>query len=158
MTDINQSEMSHVVRHWGLWAVIFGAVSVAMVLVQMQLLSSQDAAPIGQQIGEIAGEIKRNAWRSFLGLAPPEPEPVAASRDIFGTLFMVTPFVAGIALVLSAISFVKRENWRLGFMGVALGGGAILFQFAWWMVLVLLGFLLLFKIVENIGDIFSFGG
>ncbi|MEM7653519.1 MAG: hypothetical protein AAF220_10105 [Pseudomonadota bacterium] len=158
MTDINQSEMSHVIRHWGLWAVMFGAVSVALVLVQMQLLSSQEAAPIGQQIGEIAGEIKRNAWRSFLGLASPEPEPVPASRDIFGTLFMITPFVAGVALVLSAISFVKRENWRLGFMGVALGGGAILFQFAWWMVLVLLGFLLLFKIVENIGDIFSFGG
>ncbi|MEL6991811.1 MAG: hypothetical protein AAGL92_09565 [Pseudomonadota bacterium] len=158
MSDVNQSEMAFIFKHWGLWAVMFGALAVALVFLQMQLLSMQEAAPIGQQIGEIAGEIKRNAWRSFFGLSPPEPEPVPASRDMFSIIFATTPFVAGIALVLSVISFLKRENWRLGFMGVALGGGAILFQFAWWMVMVLLGFLLLFKIVENIGDIFSFGG
>lgn len=72
--------------------------------------------------------------------------------------YVATPIIAGIAIVLAAISLLKRENWRLGFYGVALGGGAILFQYLWWMAMIVLGFVLLVKIVENMGDIFSFGG
>jgi len=130
---------------------------MVLVFVQIQMLSGQEAAPIGQQIGEIAGDIKRAAWRSFLGLAP-EPAPLPAARTLFDTIYIATPVIGGIAIVLAAISLLMRENWRLGFYGVALGGGAILFQYLWWMVMIILGFVLLIKIVENIGDIFSFGG
>lgn len=143
---------------WGFWAIIAGVVSVILVFTQMQLLTSQESVPVGQQIGEIAGEIKRSAWRSFLGLSQPEPEVVAPppGRDWFSILFIVTPVIAGLAIILAAVSLLMRENWRLGFYGVALGGGAILFQYVWWMAILILGFVLLIKIVENIGDIFSF--
>lgn len=158
MTDANQSHPHRVVTSWGLWAIICGVVAMTLVFVQMQLLTGQETTPIGQQIGEIAGDIKRSAWRSFLGLAPPEPDPLPPSRTLSDMVYVATPIIAGIAIVLAAISLLKRENWRLGFYGVALGGGAILFQYLWWMAMIVLGFVLLVKIVENMGDIFSFGG
>lgn len=160
MTDTTQSQPPSVLSNWGLWSIVCGAVAMVLVFVQIQLLSgTSDSVPIGQQIGEIAGDIKRSAWRSFLGLAPPEPEPVVISRkeQIFDVIFTATPVIGGLAVILAAVSLVMRENWRLGFYGVALGGGAILFQYLWWMAIIILGFLLLIKIVENIGDIFSFG-
>lgn len=129
---------------------------MVLVLVQMQILSGQDAVPIGQQISEIAGDIKRSAWRSFLGLAPTEPAP--PPRQLFNVIYFATPVIAGTGIVLAKISLLARENWRLGFYGVALGGGAILFQYLWWMAMLTLAFVLLIKIVENIGDMFSFGG
>lgn len=158
MTETVQPQSSHVLSHWGLWAIICGVSAMVLVFVQIQILSAQESVTIGQQIGEIAGDIKRSAWRSFLGLAPPEPEPVRASQDSFKIIFAATPVIGGAAIVLAAISLLKRENWRLGFYGVALGGGAILFQYFWWMAMAILAFVLLIKIVENIGDIFSFGG
>ena len=142
-----------------MWAVIAGAVAMVMVFAQIQIVSSQDSGvSVGQQIGQIAGDIKRSAWRTFLGLPQPAPEVVPPTRSAADILFLVAPIVAGLAIVLAAISLITRENWRLGFYGVLLGGGAILFQYVWWIAILVLGFMLLFKIVENIGDIFSFGG
>ena len=158
MTDANQLHPHRVLTSWGLWAIICGVVAMTLVFVQMQLLMGQETTPIGQQIGEIAGDIKRSAWRSFLGLAPPEPDPLPPSRTLFDMIYTATPIIAGIAIVLAGVSLLKRENWRMGFYGVALGGGAILFQYLWWMAIIVLGFVLLVKIVENMGDIFSFGG
>lgn len=157
MSEAFQHQPPRVFASWGLWAVVSGAVAMALVFVQIQLLSSQESASIGQQIGEIAGEIRRSAWRSFLGLAPPVPEAetVAPTRTLFDAIYIAAPILAGIAIVLSAISVISRENWRLGFYGAALGGGAILFQYLWWMAVLILGFLLIFKIIENIGDIFG---
>ncbi|WP_050929185.1 hypothetical protein [Aestuariivita boseongensis] len=158
MSDAIHPQAPRVTSSWGFWAVICGVVAMVLVLVQMQVLSSQESVPIGQQIGEIAGDIKRSAWRSFLGLSQPErePVPVSLSQQIFQYLFYATPVIGGIAIVLAMVSLIKQENWRLGFYAVTFGGGAILMQYMWWMVLIFLGFLLLVKIVENIGDIFSF--
>lgn len=61
MTDANQSHPNRVLTSWGLWAIICGAVAMTLVFVQMQLLTGQETTPIGQQIGEIAGDIKRSA-------------------------------------------------------------------------------------------------
>ncbi|MBV6633552.1 MAG: hypothetical protein KI792_11045 [Alphaproteobacteria bacterium] len=105
------------------------------------------------QIGEIAGEIKSSAWRSLMGLPQPEVEPEPAS--VWDYLAIVAPVLGIGALVLSLISGIMRENWRFSAYGATLGSAAIIFQFLWWMTLVILGVLLLVAIIENIGDIFS---
>jgi len=160
MTDQTEPNRPILPRHWGLWAVICGALAMVLIFVQFSLLTSHESVPIGEQIGQIAGDIKRSAWQSFFGISPTpkEPEPVPFSMQAFEVLFVVTPVVAGIAIILAAISLFKHENWRFGFYGMSLGIGAMMFQFLWWMALVILGMLLLVKIIENIGDIFSFGG
>lgn len=156
MTAAVEPQNRHPFAHWGLWAIVAGAAAMVMVFVQIQLLSSPESASIGQQIGEIAGDIRREAWRSFLGLKQPEPEPVAPTRTAFDVLFIIAPIMAGIAIVLSAVSLIQRESRRLALYGVVLGIGAILFQYFWWVAMLILGVILIVKVIENMGDIFSF--
>lgn len=157
MMDDTQHPSPLFENRWGLVATVCGAIALCLVFAQMQLIMGQETASIGQQIGEIAGDIKRSAMRSLQGLPPPEPAPIPLSQRLSEIFFVAAPIAAGIAFVISAVSFVKREHPRLGIYGIVLAGSAILFQFVWWMAILVLGCLLLVKIVENIGDIFSFG-
>lgn len=141
-------------RTWGLWAVLTGALALALVLVQIVGPTFEPKPSVGTQIGEIAGEIKRSAWRSFLGL--PRPEPELKSASVWSYLALAAPILGIFAVVLSLISGLLRENWRYPVYGVSLGAGAIVFQFFWWMALLVAAVLLLVAIIENIGDIFSF--
>ena len=106
------------------------------------------------QIGEIAGEIRRSAWRSFLGL--PKPPTEIKNPTIWDYMAFVAPFVGVLAIVLSVISRVLRENWRFAAYGTALGASAIVFHYFWWVAMLFAGVILLVAIIENIGDIFSF--
>ena len=143
-----------VFAYWGFWAVLSGVVSVVMVFAFIGGPSLEPAPSVGSQIGEIAGEIKRSAWRSFFGLAPETPKVVEPS--LWDRIGFIAPLIGGLAILLSVISLVRRENWRLAAYGTGLGVGAITFHFFWWVALLICGTLLLVAIIENIGDIFSF--
>ena len=62
-------------RKWGVWAVLFGAGAMVMAFAHILAPMFEPSPTIGQQIGEIAGEMKRAAWRSVLGLPPEAAEP-----------------------------------------------------------------------------------
>ena len=141
-------------RKWGLWAVIIGALAMALVFFQIAAPSFEPKPSAGAQIGEIAGEIKRSAWRTFLGLPKPEAKPEPASLTRY--LAVAAPILGIVAIVLSLVSGVLRENWRYAAYGVSLGATAIVFQYFWWLALVVAAVVLLVAIIENIGDIFSF--
>lgn len=72
------------------------------------------------------------------------------------SLAMIAPVSGGLAVILAAVSGVKRETWRFATYGACLGLGAILFQFRWWAALLLAGMVLLVAITENLGEVFSF--
>ena len=141
-------------RKWGAWAVLAGALSLALVFVQIAGPAFEPQVSAGQQIGEIAGEIRRSAWRSFLGLPPPAPEvqPVPA----WAMLGLAAPILGIAAIVLSLVSGLRREGRRFVIYGAGLGASAIVFQFFWYVALLVAGVLLLIAIIENMGDIFSF--
>ena len=141
-------------RRWGLWAVVFGALALALVFFQIAAPSFEPKPSAGAQIGEIAGEIKRSAWRTFLGL--PKPEAKAQTVSLSYYLAVAAPILGIVAIVLSLISGVLRENWRYAAYGVSLGAAAIVFQFFWWLALIVVAVIVLVAIIENIGDIFSF--
>ena len=142
-------------RLWGTWAVILGGVALLLVLIQIFGPSFEPKPSAGQQIGEIAGEMKRAAWRSFLGLKQPEAEPVPAS--VLDYLALAGPVLGLGAILLSIVSGFRREGWRLPAYGTALGASAILFQLFWWVALLIAGVIILVAIIENLGDFFSFG-
>ncbi|MBD3625525.1 MAG: hypothetical protein HUJ24_09135 [Rhodobacteraceae bacterium] len=145
---------AHPFRNWGAWAVLTGALALALVFAQMVGPSLQPGPSAATQIGEIAGEIKRSAWRSFFGLGNPKPEPEpVAIWTYFG---LAGPILGVIAVILSLVSGVLRENWRYSVYGASLGAAAIMFQFVWYIALLIAGVLLLVAIIENIGEIFSF--
>lgn len=141
-------------RKWGFWAVMSGALALVLVFAQFVGPSYEPQPSVGTQIGEIAGEIKRSAWRSFFGLKAPEPQVRAAS--VWDHLAIIAPILGIVAVVLSLISGVLRENWRFALYGTGLGATAIVFQFLWLLALLICGVLLLIVIIENMGDIFSF--
>ncbi|MEM7173561.1 MAG: hypothetical protein AAF530_25595 [Pseudomonadota bacterium] len=142
-------------KKWGFWAVIVGAVALILVFIQIGAPMMEPKPSVGTQIGEIAGEIKRSAWRSFLGLSGGniEPEPVSATSY----LTLTAPILGVVAIVLALISGLLRENWRYPVYATGLGASAILFHFFWWIALLFAGVLILVAIIENIGDIFNFG-
>lgn len=150
-----ESSAAGPLRKWGFWAVIIGATALVLVFIQVFGPMLEPKPSVGTQIGEIAGDIKRSAWRSFLGLSneTAKTEPVSAMNY----LALAAPVLGVIAIVLSLISGVLRENWRYAVYGTGLGASAIVFHFFWWMALLLAGVLIIIAIIENIGDIFSFG-
>lgn len=137
----------------GTWAMICGALGLLMVFAQIVGPTFEPSPSVGTQIGEIAGDIRRSAWRTFLGLGNPEPEPTPLSIWIYVGFAGV--FLGLVAIVLSVISGVMREDRRLTSYGAGLGVAAVTFQFFWWVALLIAGIVLLVAIIANIGDIFS---
>ncbi len=50
---------------------------------------------------------------------------------------------------------VKGENWRYAAYAGTLGIMAIVFQFFWWVALLITGVIIIVAILDNIGDIFG---
>lgn len=143
-----------ILRRWGFWAVMAGAAALILAFAQMVGPSFEAKPSVGTQIGEIAGEIKRSAWRSFFGL---QSEKAAAGPvSLWVYVSFAAPILGIVAIVLSLVSGVLRENRRFVAYGTAMGVAAIVFQFFWWVALLVAGVVLLVAIIENIGDIFSF--
>jgi hypothetical protein len=142
-------------RTWGLWAVACGAIALILVFIHMTQPFAEPAPSVGTQVGEIAGDMTRSAWRSFLGLEPevvvPEPKPFT---DYLG---FIAPGLGVIAVVLGMISAIRRENWHYAVYGTGLGASAVIFFYFWWVAVLFCGVLLLIAIIENLGSIFTFG-
>ena len=141
-------------RSVGFWGLVTGALALALVFVVIFGPSLQPQPSVGTQIGEIAGDMKRAAWRSFFGLEQPEAEMVKPS--FFDYLAFAPPILGALAVVLSVVSGVKGEHWRYLTYGTTMGGAAIVFHFFWWVTLVIAGVLLLVAIIENLNEFFSF--
>lgn len=139
---------------FGFWAVLTGALALMLVFMQIAGPSLEAKPSIGSQIGEIAGDMRRSAWRSFLGLQEPTPEPVPVSMWMY--VSMAVPILGMIAVVLSLMSALMRENWHYAVYGTFHGAAAIVFQFFWWVALLVVGVIFIVTIIENIGDFFSF--
>lgn len=141
-------------RKTGFWAVLIGASAMVLVFLQIVGPALEPQPSAASQIGEIAGEIKRSAWRTLLGL--PKTQPIMKPVPIWSYLAVAAPILGAIGLVLSLFSGVRREHWRYAVYGASLSAAAIVFQFVWWVMLLVLGALFIIAIIENIGDIFSF--
>ena len=143
-------------RTWGFWGVALGAASLILVFIQIFGPMTEPAPSVGAQIGEIAGDMKRAAWKSFFGLKEEAPVEEATSYKMY--LALAAPIIGVVAIVLSLISGVLRENWRYALYGTGLGASAILFHFFWWVAILIAAVIILGSIIENLGDFFSFGG
>ncbi|MFP7675372.1 hypothetical protein ACG74X_18645 [Marivita sp. S0852] len=133
-----------------------GGLALFFVMYQMAAPMLNPAPSVGDQIGTIAGDIKRSAWRAFLGMAEPQPEPVSRATYSTAILGFVAPALGVIAVFLSIISAINKENRRYMQYGTSMGAAAIAMHFVWWLALLIVGAMILVAIIENIGDIFSF--
>jgi hypothetical protein len=149
-------------RTWGFWGIVLGTLGVLCVFlpIAIEQATPEPAGSAAAKIGEIAGEMKRAAWRSFFGLSQPEiapPPPPSMMARSLGMMGIAAPVLGALAILLSMVSFVTRENRTLATYAVCLGGGALLAQFLWWALLLVCGIILLVTIIQNLGEFFSFG-
>lgn len=141
---------------WGLAAFVFGA--LALVAVSLQV-GNVFAEPETQQstaeaIGQFAAEIRDSAQRALAGEEPPAPPPpVETGPNLSELLVYIIPGLAVVAVILGAISLFQREAWRLPALGIGLGLGAVVMQYAFAMALMIIGGIILAAIINNIGDI-----
>ena len=143
-------------RLWGLWAIAAGAIAVVLVCIQIFGPPAEPQPSAAQQIGEIAGEMKRSAWRAFLGMEPEPPAPQPDPSLVSQYLPIAGPVLGVLAIVLAVVSALMRENWRLATYGTVLGASAVLMQMFWWVALLIAGVILLAAVIENLGGFFSF--
>ncbi len=156
MTPLPPSTVAHgPFRHIGFWALVAAVLGLVVVFIGIGLPMMEPKPSVGTQIGEMAGDMRRAAWRSFFGLAAPAPEPVPMGTQWQAILAMVGPALGALAVVLGVVSGVKGEQWRYAVYATTLGVTAIVFQFFWWVALLIAAVVIIVAVIENIGDIFG---
>ena len=136
---------------WGHVAMGAGALALALAMLTVFGGPFAPQPSVGTTVGEIAGEMRAAALRAVNG--EPQPAPVPRGWDIDRILMLAAPLVGVMAIVLSMIAALRGERYRLAGYGAALGTGAIVFQFVWWIALLIAGTILLVSIIQNIDGI-----
>jgi hypothetical protein len=137
--------------YWGHIAMGTGALALSLAMLSIFGGPFAPQPSVGTTVGEIAGEMRAAALRAVSGEA--QPAPVARGWDIDRILLLAAPLLGVLTIVLSMVAALRREGLRFAGYGAALGMGAIVFQFVWWIALLIAGAILLVAIIENVGDI-----
>ena len=111
---------------------------------------------IGTQIGEIAGNMRAAAWRSFFGLEQPETTIVQPQWDTDRILMVAAPAVGVLGILAAIIAFIRREPRRFAAYGLAVSVCAVFVQALLAIVLIIAGVMLLIAIIQNLDSIFGF--
>lgn len=110
---------------------------------------------IGTTIGEIAGNIRAEAWRSFLGLEKPESTTLQRAWDIDRILMTLAPVAGVLGVLMAIVAYIRREPKRVATCGMALSVAAIFVQVLLIAVMIIAGVMLLIAIIENMDSIFG---
>lgn len=130
-----------------------GAVAVVLTIVVFWAGPFAPQQSAGVSLGELAAEIARSAARSVAG--QPQPEPVAAVRDIDDHLDLAVGVLAGLAVVTGVAGLIRGEPRRATAGGIALGLFAVGFQLFTWTVMMLVGALAVAAVIYALRDAFG---
>ncbi len=156
MTDATQTQINRPVFGWIGFSAGAAALLAALFVFWAGPFAPQQSA--GVTLGELAAEIGKSTLRAAAGMD--QPAPVATDRDLDDFLQIGVAMLGGLAIVLSVIGLLRHEQMRPAIAGVAVGLGAILFQFFAMAFFALLGVLVIMALVNSFSDVFSglFGG
>lgn len=138
---------------FGYAAIILGLCALTMTVVHFFGGPFAPQQSAGVSLGELTAEIAQSAKRSVLG--QPQPAPATRPWDTDRIVDVAAPVLAVFALALAVFAYVQHEPRRLVVSGIALGSGALLFQFFAWYALALIGVLLIYAMMDSLGEFFS---
>jgi formate-dependent nitrite reductase membrane component NrfD len=106
----------------------------------------------------MAADMAQSAARAAMGQEAAPPAPIARTIDDY--LKIGISLLAGLAVILGLVSFIRHEAKRAALSGIALGGMAIGFQLFTWGIMMLAGTLVIMALVYAMRDAFGdmFGG
>lgn len=128
-------------------AIGLGSFSLLLALVHVFAGPFAPSPSIGTTLGEIAGEIRAAAVRAAAGT--PQPAPVAGGWNIDRVIAVLVPTLALLGIVTGLVGLIRDEPRKAALGGIALGIGAILAQFFFWLVMVICGMVLIATILKN---------
>jgi hypothetical protein len=146
------AEVSFSHNRFGFSAMVLGAAALVMVVLHFWAGPLAPQKSVERTIAEIAVNISREVARVVRD-KPAVTKPRVWNID--DTIRLAGAALAVLALILAAVGFVRREDFRPAVMGASLGGAAIAFQFVMWLALAALGLVLLWIVVSNLGEILS---
>lgn len=135
----------------GYLGIVFGAAALLLVMTHFWAgpFAPQQRATVS--IGELAAEIRKSAKRRLADA--PRQERKTRPWNVDRTLKVVASLLAGLALILGLVGFVRKEAWRPAIGAATLGGATIAFQLFTWVILAVIGTMIIVAILANIGDI-----
>lgn len=136
-------------------AIALGAIGLFIALLVVYAGPFAPQQDIGTTIGEIAGNIRAEAWRSFLGLEKPATPLVQRAWDIDRILMTLAPAAGVLGVLMAIVAYIRREPKRVATYGMALSVAAIFVQVILIAVMIIAGVLLLIAIVQNMDSIFG---
>jgi hypothetical protein len=136
-------------------AIGLGAAGLFIALLVMYAGPFAPQQDIGTTIGEIAGNIRASAWRSFLGLQQPESTVLQRTWNIDRILMAAAPSAGVLGVLMSIVAYIRREPRRVASYGMALSVCAIFVQVLFVILMIVAGVMLLVSILENMDSIFG---
>ncbi|MEM8817602.1 MAG: hypothetical protein AAGE85_17415 [Pseudomonadota bacterium] len=138
---------------FGMLAVVFGFLSFAAIVGHFFAGPIDPPPPIEVSLAEKAADI-RDATVAALKGEEYEARDVSRPRTLDDYLTYAFVALAMLAILMAVIGFIKRESLRPAFVGAALGGLAITFQFLTVLFFALLFVLLVSAVLDQLD--FSF--
>ena len=133
---------------FGLFGVVFGIIALGMSLFHFWAGPITPPQPMEETIADHAVKIKKAVEAKLKGEEYKAPSS-KSSRFDGDRIFDIATIAAGfLAIVLAVVSFIRHESMRVSGSAVALGGGAIAFQF-FTVALGVIVFVILIAIVLN---------
>ncbi|NOD33215.1 MULTISPECIES: hypothetical protein [unclassified Ruegeria] len=156
MTDMTATDTANPVFGWIGFFLAAMALFAALFVFWAGPFAPQQST--GVSLGELAAELGKSTLRAAAGLE--QPAPVAQTRDLDDYLQIGVAMLGGLAIVVSVIGILRHERMRPAIAGVAVGIGAILFQFFAFAFFAFLGVLVIMALLNSFSDVFSglFGG
>lgn len=136
-------------------AIGLGATGLFVALLVMYAGPFAPQQDIGTTIGEIAGNMRAAAWRSFLGLEQPESTIVQRTWDIDRILMAAAPAAGVLGIIMAITAYVRNEPKRMAYYGLAISICAVFVQVLFVVLMIVAGVILLINIIQNLDSIFG---
>lgn len=132
-------------------SVFLGAIALLSVLIHFWAGPYAPQPKLEDAVAQSAVKIRDATIRALRGEEP--PAPARSGWDLDRTVDAGNAGLAGLAIVIAVVGFIRREPVRPAIAGAALGASAIIFQFVAWLAMTLLFVVLVGSVLANFESI-----
>lgn len=130
-------------QQWGFWSVLLGGLALIVVTCSIYTPSLEPKPSLGTQLGQIVKDFNQSRR---VGATEAVPEEGLNFKSV---LYFSGPALGAVAIFLSLISLVKKEDRNFSLYGTGMGASAILIQFVFLIAVLILGGMIIIKFLDS---------